>query len=415
MKPPRIELGKRRGRLVAALGGVGALGIIAATVVPSLASPSRQTSPVPPADPSVGATVAQPYFGPPPSKSLSPGNQYLVGPQQLLKSGTIDHDAGTITLPLYLGHMRDGQNVWYILTDTTDERNADALGLNFSAKLGYAAVGQAYRHAELEKDASLTFEKGTVDFSPERTLVPGESPNLFPPKVAKAGSVGDGDYTPYVQVENIAGTPIYNAPVVAFGSSADQLNFCDGNVDHSLVHDRVTKICPNAESNGQGTVTLQTTPIFSFAKPATYISTESSDETVATLDNGTYTPALKDLAVGRDDSAFSAIERLFVTINGPTGTENPQRQGLNSALAGEGPPINVIGGIPNVANDYSPAWDINLGEWTKEAVDNGYRSRVIDEFQILGLARDGWITGPNGQPYGSIGIVVNCPIIERFL
>jgi len=396
----------KRGR-IASLIGVAAIGALVATTLPSLAQSE-------PASPSTGASVPQSYFGPPPAQSFSPGSQYLVGPQQLIKSGTIDHDAGTITLPLYLGHMR-GQNVWYILTDTTDERNANALGLNFSAKLGYSAVGKAYRQATLEKDASLTFEKGKVDFSPERALVPGDAPALFPPKVAKAGSVGDKDYTPYVQVRNIAGSPVYNAPVVAFGSNADQLNFCDGNVDHSLVHDRVVKICPKANSNGQGTVTLQTTSIFSFAKPATYISTESSDQTVATLDSGTFAPALGDLAVGRDDSAFSAIERLFVTANGPMGKENPQRQGLNSALAGEGPPLNVIGGIPNVANDYSPAWDINLGEWSQTAIDKGYRSRVIDEFQILGLARDGWITGPGGKPYGSVGIVVNCPIIERLL
>ncbi len=407
MKSARSYFGTR-GRSFALAAAAVAAGTLATTALPSLAENQ-------PAPPSTGASVPATYFGPAPSQSFSPGNQYLVGPQQLLKSGTIDHEANTITLPLYLGHSRNGDNVWYILTDTTDERNADALGLNFSAKLGYTAVGNAYRKATLEKDASLTFEKGKVNFAQERTLVPGDAPNFFPPKVATAGSVGDKDYTPYVQVQNIAGSPIYNAPVIAYGSSAAQLNFCDGNVDHKVAHDRVVKICPTADSNGQGTVTLQTTSIFSFAKPATYISTESSDQTVATLDNGTFAPALGDLAVGRDDSAFSPIERLFVTANGPTGKQNPQRQGLNSALAGEGPPLNVIGGIPNVANDYSPAWDINLGEWTKTAVDSGYRSRLIDEFQILGLVRDGWITGPGGKPYGSVGIVVNCPIIERLL
>jgi len=58
---------------------------------------------------------------------------------------------------------------------------------------------------------------------------------------------------------------------------------------------------------------------------------------------------------------------------------------------------------------------LNLGEWTQEAIEAGYRARVIDEFQILSLVRDGWITGPEGAPYGSTGIVVNCPIVARFL
>ncbi len=49
------------------------------------------------------------------------------------------------------------------------------------------------------------------------------------------------------------------------------------------------------------------------------------------------------------------------------------------------------------------------------AIDLGYRSRLIDEFQLLAFVRDGWITGPDGARYGSTGIVVNCPIVARFL
>ena len=50
-----------------------------------------------PAPPSIGAGVSLSYFGPPPSET----NPSLVGPVQLLKSGTVDHQKGTITLPLY--------------------------------------------------------------------------------------------------------------------------------------------------------------------------------------------------------------------------------------------------------------------------------------------------------------------------
>ena len=119
--------------------------------------------------------------------------------------------------------------------------------------------------------------------------------------------------------------------------------------------------------------------------------------------------------MGRDDGAFSAVERIFVFANGPMGAENPQRQGLNSAVAGEGSPLNVLGGIPTIATDYSPLWDMNLGAWTQEAIDNGYTSRLTEEFAILGFVERGWITGPGGVPYGSIGIIVNCPIVFRFL
>jgi hypothetical protein len=40
---------------------------------------------------------------------------------------------------------------------------------------------------------------------------------------------------------------------------------------------------------------------------------------------------------------------------------------------------------------------------------------VIDEFQLLELVQEGWITGPEGEPLGSTGIVVNCPIVHDFL
>jgi len=131
-----------------------------------------------PAPASVGADIPLTYFGPPPSEV----QRELIGPYKLLKAGQVDLDAGTVTLPLYQGRIRDGRKVWYVLTDTTDKMNADALGLNFSAKLNYAAVGRAVRKATLEKDGTLVFDSGTVDFRPVHKIVPGDGPNAFPPK-----------------------------------------------------------------------------------------------------------------------------------------------------------------------------------------------------------------------------------------
>jgi len=380
---------------------------IALASMVALAAPALADDVTPPS-PSVGTNVPASYFGPFPSQI----DRKLVGPVQLLRSGTLDVRKATIEIPLYLGHMTDGRNVWYILTDTTDKDNAEALGLNHAAKLHYSNVGRATRVARLDKDAGLVFEKGTVDFSPDRKLVPGTGANAFPPSVATPGSVGDAAYTPFVRIEN-AGGHVYNAPVVAFDVTAAQIRACKGDPNYNLVHDRVARICP--DGNGGGTVTIKLTPIFSFAKPSLYMSMEASDPVVATLDQATSAPAIGDLPIGRDDSVFSAIERLFVIANGPTGKLNPQRQGLNSALTDNLPPLNVIGGLPTVALDYSPAWDLNLGFWTADAIAKGYRARVIDEFQLLSLVVGGHITGPNGKPFGSTGIVVNCPIVARLL
>jgi hypothetical protein len=360
---------------------------------------------VAPAPPSIGANVPLTYFGPAPSTV----QRELVGPYQLLRSGMVDLDAGTITLPLYQGQMKDGRKVWYILTDTDDKGNADDLGLNYAPKLTYADVGKGARNATLEKNGTLTFESGTVDFKPERKLVPGNASNPFPPTNATPGSVGDADYSPLVVIAN-AGGHIYNAPMVAFDVDAEQLSFPNGKPDYSIVEDKVVGIDPE-----KMTVTLKLTQGFSFAKPVLYLSTDASDPLAATLEGATYASALKDVPVGGDDSAFSAVERIFVFINGPMGKDNPQRQGLDSAIVDGESPLNVLGGIPSVATDYSPLWDMNLGMWTNESISNGYRSRMIEEFQILGMAQKGWITGPAGGPFGSVGIVVNCPIVYRFL
>lgn len=367
-----------------------------------------------PSPPSIGTDIPVTYFGPPPS-SVEPE---LIGPFQLLTAGVLDEEEGTITLPLYRGELKEtGEPIWYIVTDTTDADAAQALGLNHAAKLGFADNSRAVRIAETRQDGTLMFHAGAVDFSPERVVVPGnvEDASLpaFPPSEFQPGSVGDELYSPLVKILN-AGGHTYNAPMIAYNVEADQLDFCDGEVDHSIVHDDVVRICPAEE-----TVTLKLVAGFSFARPVLYLSTDANDPLPAALEGATYAPGLRDVAVGRDDSLFSAVERLFTTVNGPTnsveGQVNPQRQGLASAVLREGDALNVLGGIPTIATDYSPLWDLNVFEWTQVAIDRNYRSRVTEEFQILGLVERGFITAPGGGTFGSSGFIVNCPIVHRFL
>jgi len=111
-----------------------------------------------PASANIGTAVPLSYFGPSPSTV----NQSLVGPVQLLNTGQIDSKNGTITIPLYLGHMKDGRNVWYILTDVDDPGVAAELGLNFSAKMTFMA--NAARTANFDQNNDLVFDAGTVDF-----------------------------------------------------------------------------------------------------------------------------------------------------------------------------------------------------------------------------------------------------------
>jgi hypothetical protein len=355
---------------------------------------------------------------PPPDSLTDPE---LAGPVQLLRSGKFDipiasltgvdipsgNPRGTITLPLFKGAVNTPSGLkpaWYIILDAGDEAEADRLGVNFSKKLPNA--GDAARPATLRADGTFLFESGIVDFSPNRVLVPGDDDRPFPPREAQPGSVGDADYSPLVNVNGI----IYDAPIIAAAVEDAVITFPQGNPDYALVHDQVVAIDP-----AQRTVTLSLINGFSFGKPVFYISTDSSDPTVSAIEGNTFAPRMGRLEVGIDDIARSAVERIFIATNGASegGCNNPQRQGLSAELLDGHRPNNTFGGIPTIATDYSPVWDANLYEWTEDAIEKGYRGLLTEEFRILKLARDGYITGPNGAPFGSAGPVIVCGVAAR--
>jgi hypothetical protein len=357
-----------------------------------------------PAPANIGTAVPLSYFGPPPS-TINPS---LVGPVQLLNTGQIDTANGTITIPLYLGHMAStGKNVWYILTDVDDPGVAAELGLNFSAKMTF--MGPAARTANFDDQGNLIFDQGTVDFSPVRSIVPGPPGAEFPPVSANPGEIGDANYGPYVQVVNAANV-IYNAPIVAFGVDASQINFPNGGVDYSKVHDEVVAIDPY-----NMTVTLNLINGFSFGRSVWYLSMDASSTLAAAIEHNTYAPLMQKLHLGDDDSFSSPIERIFIATNGPEegGCNNPFRQGLSADLADGHRPNNTLGGIPTLALDYSPAWDANLYTWTQDAINQNYRSDLRAEFNVLNLVQSGYLTGLGGAPFGSAGFSINCPIVLR--
>jgi hypothetical protein len=357
-----------------------------------------------PAPPSVGATVPLSYFGPSPSTT----NPSLVGPVQLLNTGKVDAANGTITIPLYKGTLKGTKkNVWYILTDVDDPGVAAELGLNFSAKLTFAS--NAARTGNLDANGNIVFDAGTVNFKPNRNIVPGPTGAEFPPKSFTPGEVGDANYSPFVRIANAANV-IYNAPMVAFDVDASQISFPNGNVDYSKVHDQVVAIDP-----ANMTVTLNLINGFSFGRPVWYLSMDASIPLAASIEHNTYAPLMGKLLLGHDDSFSSPIERIFIATNGPENEscDNPLRQGLSADLADGFRPNNVLGGIPTIALDYSPAWDAQLYEWTPDAISRGFRGQVREEFQILTFVQDGLITGPGGATFGSSGFSINCPIVQR--
>ena len=334
----------------------------------------------------------------------SVGDHYRYGYEgrQLLGAAVVDLDENTVTLPLYRGRLEDGRAVWYVVTDVSDEGVARQAGLNYAPKLANA-TGSAARRATLAPDGTFVFDRGAVDFSPERVLVPGDAPDAFPPREAQAGSVGDEFYTPLVRV----GELVYNATTVAFDVTADEIEFPDGDVDHSKVIDRAVAISPAA-----GTVTFGLNLGTVAGRPVVFISLDSNDMFVSAAEATTYAPALSGVSFGLNDGATSSVAVNYIVVNGPTGDGNPQQQGVVSALSDPGGQVfDIFDSAPGIRDGYSPMWDLYLGWWTPEAIRAGYRAAIHSELEWLTLATAGWITAQEGGPPHTVGVVSNCPLI----
>jgi hypothetical protein len=257
------------------------------------------------------------------------------------------------------------------------------------------------------RDRNVVHFTGTVDFSPVHIVVPGPAPNYFPPANAQAGSVGDAMYTPLF---TFGDGIVYNGAQVA---------------NRTGLHDKVLSIDVGAMQ-----VTIRMTRGFYTGHHVLYISTESSDPVVAALESATYAPNLAAAPrAGNDDPSLSAREPIIPIVNGPLGVDNPERQGLNSAVAGQGDPLNIIREEPECSNpndsavcsalQYSPLWDVHPVLWTQAAIDMGIRRQLRDHQEVEALFKQGWIVNanPNGpvnhdpeiDGLRALGVVVNCP------
>jgi hypothetical protein len=104
--------------------------------------------------------------------------------------------------------------------------------------------------------------------------------------------------------------------------------------------------------------------------------------------------------------------------NGQTGTDNPQRQGLSSALLDGLSPLNILHEVPERnpgPMPYSPLWEPRLAEWTPAAIAAGRNVRQDDFATVLKLAARGLVTGPGGTPFGASGFDITCPVISENL
>ena len=313
--------------------------------------------------------------------ALSTSSSALAGERELFIRSALEHDDDTATLPLHRGTSK-GRTVWYVVLDSSDGNDADRRGVNRSQKLANARNTAAVQKAGAV-NGTIDFP-ASVDFTPNHEVVPGD------PLIARPGSVGEDGYSPLVQLPSGI---VLNAPHIADGEGR--------------LHDKVVSI-----DFANRSVRLRQTHGFQGGRAVKYISTDASAPDVAALEGSTFAPALAAAPFAGGDGTNSARASLAAFVNGQIGADNPQRQGINSALNGDGDPLNVLFWNPKQGR-YSPLWDVFLSAWSAGAVAAGQNLRQTDFGQIENLAEQGLVTRFDGRPFGAVNVVVNCPIVSR--
>jgi len=313
--------------------------------------------------------------------ALAVSGTALVGPPAQADGGhtvfvpsAVEHADHTVTLPVHKGRADSGP-FWYVVLDASTSSGAQRFGVNVSEKLANApksAVQQGHF------DNGVLVVSAGVDFSPVRSVTAG-----IP------GSTGEAGYTPLVRLPD--GTTV-NAPQIANATGQ---------------HDKVVSL-----SEAAGTVRLRETEGRSRGNVVHYVSTDASKAGPAALEGATLAPRLDQAPFPGGDGTDSARASLAAFVNGQTGANNPQRQGIASALADGLDPLNVLAWMPNQGR-YSPLWDVHLTEWTAAAKAAGRDLRQSRFADVQDLAEQGLVTGPNGAPFGPSDVVVVCPIISQ--
>jgi hypothetical protein len=316
-----------------------------------------------------------------------------------------------VTYPLHTGTAA-GHLVYYVITDASDQTVATSLGVNYVPKLANAANSAAVQLSS-SADPTAINVPGDVDFSPVRVLV--ASATGFPPSASAPGAVGNTGYSPLVQLPTGV---VVNAPQVGDGANtngADKAHWADKVESVDAVHHTVTYHETNGCYENQS---------------VHYVSFDSSDSGASGIEDVTYAPALGNVPsadCGTNDinqtppfiNPGCARESLIAFINGQTGKDNVQRQGLNAAILDQESPLNILEDVPNSAGqfNYSPMWDIHLVQWN-DSVPLASRLRQTDfataEALVGTQAQSITPSGATSNTFQATGFIVNCPLVSIF-
>lgn len=314
----------------------------------------------------------------------------------LTSAVSVDAPNRQVTLPIFDGRTAAGKTVWYVVTDSSDKADAASRGVNFAPKLKLALGSKAVQRVTIGTDGLVHFP-GTVQFGLARTVVPG--PDGFPPNSVMPGAIGDDQYSPLITTN---GNIVLNATQVANDTGQ---------------HNGVIKLDTTAKQ-----VTLKLLAGFTESHMVFYLRLDASSPVVAALEESTLAKNL-DAApgLGSNDPATSSRSAIIPIVNGVRGKGDPNRQGLQSAVLGEGEPLNIQQSVPNEP-EYSPVWDVTPAVWTNAAIAAGHRKLLISNNDIIAAAQSGDLTSGGAGPVNSslaglkaAGFISNCPTVEIVL
>lgn len=257
-------------------------------------------------------------------------NVFLPSVMSIDMANLRDNEAANAILPLYRGVGPQGEDVYYIITETSTSETSEIMGTILAPKLRYGALpasAAAAQHVDLTDDGRIIF-KGTVDFSPERRLDRGTD-GAFPPSVAQPGAVADDEYSSLVVLPSGL---VINAQIVANSTG---------------VHDRIL------EANmDERWARFQLLDGWQGGDPFYYhLVTDASDPGPATIELGVYAPRMANLPTfGRSDIDRETVLLGFSpNVNGLTISEDGlaeddiNRQGLGSTIVdNDRDPVNIF-------------------------------------------------------------------------
>lgn len=329
------------------------------------------------------------------------------------------------TVPLFQGRF-NGQPVWFVLTESSDERMASDMGLNFAPRLanipaGHPAVQDVTSGNPMLGRDMVTFA-GMPDFSATRRLAAG--PKGFEPADAFPGGWGMGMYADLVRLRG--SNVVFNAPIIAVGAGPFDVT------THTNTGDRVLGI-----DTGKMTADLLFVRAFAFGQEIMYHNFSVSDPTAASIERSNLVSAMQTIPVMNTRTVQEGARSAILGFaNGPLGQTSPPAQGLNhvildspsgadatiqntallTALSKGADARNILDAWPTLrdpalARLYTPLWSLQVAKWADAAIAAGKRTVVTDSNQIRQLAAQGLVTAPDGLALTEQNIVLNCPAL----